>query len=327
MRTFGLGLQLGVGNSVLRRVNSPPGGNFLTLITGEIGSSTGKTMLSSDSGLTWDSASATSTLNTANIDAVITAGDRLYIRHTGGTNRVYTSTDGVSWTVCTGVETGNLSGACKVGSTYVLSFTNSLRLSTDGVNFTQESTQIGSNYGCAAIGDVCVVSATINNYKLSTDGGSTWSNPASGISAAFAASSATTFALCAGATVRRSATGLSGSWSSSTVTGMGTCDGIASDGDSTFVVIDTTGKIFYSIDNAATWTSSTDIGISGFTTGVVGGNGAITYAGGFWLASLYNNTTGVAKIFRSASPSGPFTEVYSWVNNVSLGGIAVVPSP
>lgn len=299
----------------------------LTLIAGPIGTSTGKVMLSTDGGATWDSSSAISTAAAVNFDALVSAGDRLYLRYGSGTNRVYTSTDGASWTVCTGVETGTLSGACKVGSKYVLSFLNTLRLSNDGIAFSEETTQVGSNYGSAAIGDVCVVSSTISNYKLSTNGGVTWSTPVAGISAAFAAASASTFVFCASALCRRSATGLSGSWSSSTITGIGTCDGVASDGDSTFVAIGRTGKTAYSTDNAATWTAGADIGISGFSTGISGGSGAITYAGGYWLATLYNSATGVAKIFRASAPDGAFTEVYSWTNNVDIAGIQVVPSP
>lgn len=284
-------------------------------------------MFSDDTGSTWDDTVYTTTPLTAPIDAIALAGDRLYLRYASGTNRVYTSTDGTNWTVCTGVETGTLSGACKVGSRYVLSFINSYRISTDGVNFVEETTQVGSNYGCAAIGDVAVVSSTLSNYKLTTNGGVTWTTQVAGVSAAYAAASATTFALVASNLCRRSSTGLSGSWSSSTITGMGTCDGVASDGDSTFVAIDTTGKIFYSVNNGASWAASTNIGISEFSTGTTGDMvGAITYAGGSWLAHLYNNTTGVAKIFKSDSPSGPFTEVHSWTNNVSLAGIQPVPA-
>lgn len=312
---------------MVTRAASGGGGGGLRLITGGIGSSTGRVMFSDDTGSTWDDTVYTATPLVAQVDAIVLAGDRLYLRYTSGTNRVYTSTDGTTWTVCTGVETGFLSSACKVGSRYVLSFVNSYRISTDGINFVEETTQVGSNYGCAAIGDVAVVSSTLSNYKLTTNGGVTWTTPVAGVSAAYAAASATTFALVASNLCRRSSTGLAGSWSSSTITGMGTCDGIASDGDSTFVAIDTTGKIFYSINNGSSWTASTDIGIAGFNTGVTSDRvGAVFYAGGSWLATLYNSTSGVAKIFKSDSPSGPFTETHSWTNNIPLAGIQPVPA-
>lgn len=326
MRTFGLGLQLGFGNVVMRASSGGGNGNFVTVVTGSVGSSTGKLMLSTDSGATWDSGTAYSTPAVTGIDALVSAGDRLYLRYSGGTNRVYTSTDGVAWTVCTGVETGVLANACKVGSKYVLSFNNSLRISDDGVNFVNETTQVGSNYGCASIGDTCIVSSTISNYKLSTNGGVTWSTPVAGISAAFASSHPNGFVLIASSLCRRSATGLSGSWSSSTVTGLGTCAGVTSNGVDTFVTIGTTGKISYSIDNGATWVASADIGEAGFTTGLANGSGAIFYAGGSWLATMYTATSGVAKIYKADSPAGPFALAYSWVNGTDLAGIQVIPT-